>query len=126
MHKGLLSGLVKTKAFFATDVHGSDICFRKFLSSAKYYGAKVLILGGDITGKMIVPIVSQKDGTFLCGYSGIPSKLKSQEELNVAIKSIRDSGYYPYVCDEKQNAELEDPENVKKLFKQLMVDGIQR
>ena len=42
--------------FFATDVHGSNVCFKKFVGAAKFYGADVLILGGDVTGKMVVPI----------------------------------------------------------------------
>jgi len=52
-----------TKVFFTSDVHGSEICFLKFLNAAKFYEAQVLILGGDITGKVIVPIVEQEDGT---------------------------------------------------------------
>ena len=41
---------------FVTDVHGSERCFRKFLNTAKFYDAQYLILGGDITGKTLVPI----------------------------------------------------------------------
>ena len=48
-----------TKIFFATDIHGSDLCFRKFLNAASFYGADVLVMGGDMTGKMLVPIVAR-------------------------------------------------------------------
>ena len=41
---------------FVTDVHGSERCFRKFLNAAKFYDAQYLVLGGDITGKTLVPI----------------------------------------------------------------------
>jgi len=51
--------------FFATDVHGSDVCFKKFINAGKFYGAGVLILGGDVTGKMVVPVVEQSDGSYL-------------------------------------------------------------
>jgi uncharacterized protein len=51
-----------TKLFFATDVHGSEICWKKFISAAKFYEADVLILGGDMTGKAIVPIVALGGG----------------------------------------------------------------
>ena len=54
--------LTKTQTYFVTDVHGSDRCFKKFLNAGKFYKASVLILGGDVTGKMIVPIVKQSDG----------------------------------------------------------------
>jgi hypothetical protein len=40
-----------TRIFFATDVHGSTVCWRKFLNSAEFYDADVLVLGGDTTGK---------------------------------------------------------------------------
>ena len=47
------------KIFFATDLHGSEVCWKKFLNAAKFYEADVLICGGDMTGKAIVPIVSE-------------------------------------------------------------------
>src|SRR6267142_2737988 len=47
------------KVFFATDLHGSEVCWKKFLNAAKFYDADVLICGGDMTGKAIVPIVSE-------------------------------------------------------------------
>src|ERR1700683_4315308 len=46
------------RIFFATDIHGSDRCFRKFLAAATVYQADVLILGGDIAGKGLVPVVA--------------------------------------------------------------------
>ena len=48
---------MKVRLFFATDVHGSEVCWRKFINSAKHYEADVLILGGDMTGKAVVPVV---------------------------------------------------------------------
>jgi hypothetical protein len=47
------------KIYFATDIHGSEVCLRKFLNAGKFYGCDTLIMGGDITGKMIVPIVDR-------------------------------------------------------------------
>src|SRR5215467_11434088 len=52
------------KIFFATDIHGSDRCFRKFVNAGKFYGADVLLMGGDITGKMLVPIVEDVGGRY--------------------------------------------------------------
>ena len=52
-----------TTLFFATDVHGSDICWKKFINAAKFYGADIIILGGDMTGKAIVPIIHQQGDT---------------------------------------------------------------
>ncbi len=51
-----------TRVFFATDIHGSETCWRKFLNSGKHYEAKVMVLGGDMTGKALVPIVEDQKG----------------------------------------------------------------
>ena len=42
------------RVFFATDIHGSEICWRKFLNAASFYKADAVILGGDVTGKVMV------------------------------------------------------------------------
>ena len=47
------------RIYFSTDIHGSERCFRKFLAAATTYEADVLIMGGDIAGKGLVPIRAQ-------------------------------------------------------------------
>ena len=42
--------------YYASDVHGSEQCWRKFLGAGRFYGVQALIMGGDLTGKAIVPI----------------------------------------------------------------------
>ncbi len=69
---------MKTRVFFATDVHGSEKCFLKFLNTPKAYKANVLILGGDITGKMLIPIVSKPEGIWSTEFLGTKYSLKSQ------------------------------------------------
>ena len=49
------------KIFFATDIHGSERCFRKWLAAAKVYDAQCVVLGGDITGKSLVPLCRGSD-----------------------------------------------------------------
>jgi Icc-related predicted phosphoesterase len=116
----------KTRLYFVTDVHGSDRCFRKFLNAGKFYKANVLVLGGDITGKMIVPIIDQGNGTYKCNYTGSEMTIKSKEEAEALAKTIRDSGYYPYFCEPKEVEEMNaNKELVDKLFKRLMVEGVQ-
>ena len=46
------------RIYFATDIHGSEVCWRKFLNAAKFYNADTLILGGDVSGKAVVPVVA--------------------------------------------------------------------
>jgi Icc-related predicted phosphoesterase len=52
------------KLFFVTDLHGSEICWKKFLNAGPFYGADVVILGGDVTGKAMVPIVQRSNGSW--------------------------------------------------------------
>jgi Icc-related predicted phosphoesterase len=118
--------LAKTRIFFVTDVHGSDRCFRKFINAGKFYNASVLVLGGDITGKMIVPLVKQADGAYNCEFGGTQYTLKSQDQLNETIKTIKDSGFYPYTTTPEEFNELSaKPELVKALFKRLMRESIE-
>ena len=50
------------RLYFATDVHGSEKCWRKFLNAGKHYSADVIVLGGDMTGKALVPVISDGGG----------------------------------------------------------------
>ncbi len=81
-----------TRIFFTSDVHGSDICFMKFLNAAKSYKANVLILGGDITGKVLVPIGKNRDGTYTTHYAGRIQTLISDKELSAFEKNVRAGG----------------------------------
>ncbi|MGA2663816.1 MAG: metallophosphoesterase [Nitrososphaerales archaeon] len=118
--------MAKTRLFFVTDVHGSDRCFRKFINAGKFYNAGVLVLGGDITGKMIVPVVKQADGTYKAEFGGTAYVLKSQDQVNETVKNIKDSGFYPYMAEPKDVEELSaKPELVHELFKKLMKESIE-
>jgi Icc-related predicted phosphoesterase len=58
------------KVFYVTDIHGSEICWRKFLNAGTFYQADVVIVGGDITGKATVPTIRRRtSGTPLCSTS---------------------------------------------------------
>lgn len=116
-----------TRIFFTSDVHGSEVCFLKFLNSAKFYKSDVLILGGDITGKMIVPIVQQDDGTFVTGYLGNRQMLKNDQERQAMEKTIRNSGYYPYLTNKIGMEKLDSDTKFRdELFSKLMADGVKR
>jgi Icc-related predicted phosphoesterase len=116
-----------TRIFFTSDVHGSEVCFSKFLNAAKFYNADVLILGGDITGKMIVPLVQASDGTWSGEFLGANQIAKTQPELEALEKNIRFSGYYPYRTVPSEMEKLQnDKKLVDELFSKVMVEGIRR
>src|SRR3984957_11278716 len=84
------------RIFFATDVHGSEACFRKFVNAAKAYEASAIILGGDITGKQLVLIVTDNGGWRL-GEGPGAERLDNPEELAAARKPLRSAGRSPIV-----------------------------
>ena len=62
------------RVFFATDIHGSDVCWRKFLNSGKHYDADAIVLGGDMTGKALIPMVDAGDGSLVRDAAREPSR----------------------------------------------------
>lgn len=84
-----------TRVFFTSDLHGSERCFLKFVNAGKHYRANVLIVGGDITGKMLVPMV-EKDGKYEIDYMGGRRELSSKSEVDDLTKQIADAGGYAY------------------------------
>ena len=106
--------------FFATDLHGSNVCFKKFVNAGKFYGASILILGGDVTGKMMVPIARQKDGSYLASSAGKELRLEG-EEAAALEQQVSDMGFYPKVMSEEEFQELrDDPEGQEALFHELI------
>jgi hypothetical protein len=117
----------ETKIFFASDVHGSEKAYMKFINAGKFYKVDIVILGGDLTGKMIIPIVKQPDSSYKAVFLGSECVVKNTEELERLEKNIRFNGFYPYRTTLEEKERLDDaPEKVDGLFSQLMVEGIQR
>jgi len=115
-----------TRIFFTTDIHGSEKCFMKFVNAGALYKADVLIMGGDITGKVIVPIVELEDGTHRCRFMDHEYRTKSNDELKAIQKEIRYSGFYPYVCSRSEADQISsNPEKMDALFSQMMTDTLQ-
>ena len=99
----------------------------KFLNAAKFYQANILILGGDMTGKMIVPLVNQGDGTSVADFLGVREVVKNTEEQSALEKRIRNSGYYPYSTSMDEFEALQNDKGlVDKLFSKVMAEGIKR
>ena len=113
------------KIFFATDLHGSEMCWRKFLNAAKFYDADVLICGGDMTGKAIVPIV-RENGHFTFTLAGEQQAVGAERVPEVEAQ-IRRKGYYPLQMSVERLHELDEDENMRnETFQQVMLDGVDR
>jgi Icc-related predicted phosphoesterase len=115
------------RIYYCCDIHGSDVCFRKALNIAKYglYQANVIIVAGDLTGKMIVPIAKQPNGNYSCEFLESKHILKTEKELADMQKLIADSGFYPYITDPSEIEELrKDRSRFNSLIDQLILDRI--
>src|ERR1700730_9325562 len=113
------------KIFFATDLHGSEMCWRKFLNAAKFYDAEILICGGDMTGKAIVPIV-QENGHYTVTLGGETQSVEAGQVADVEAQ-IRRKGYYPLQMTLERLHELDqNPAKRTETFQQVMLDGVDR
>ena len=109
-----------TKILFATDMHGSEGAWRKFLNASCMMKVNVAISGGDLTGKMIVPIVERKDGKYSYYFLG-ENHLINSTKLEKAFKDIQGIGYYAYLTDEKHVEEMrKDSAKVDEVFMEVM------
>ena len=71
-----------TRLFFATDLHGSERTYRKFINAGKFYGVNVIVMGGDIQGKLMIPIIKEANGHYRATLQGRVEHLTTEEELN--------------------------------------------
>jgi Icc-related predicted phosphoesterase len=114
-----------TRILHASDFHGSDVVFRKFLSAAKMHKADVIIIGGDITGKAMVPVIEQPDGSHQAYFFATNHVAKTKEDLKELLREISHVGFYPYPTDQREYEELKgDPKKLDVLFSKIMVERV--
>jgi Icc-related predicted phosphoesterase len=101
-------------------MHGSEGAWRKFLNASAMLKVNVAICGGDLTGKMIVPIIERSDGKFNYYFLGKTHTIDSNE-LEKAFKDVRGIGYYPYQTSESEYEEMrQNPAKVDDAFHNVM------
>lgn len=114
------------RLFFATDIHGSETCWRKFLNAGAFYNAQVLILGGDMTGKALVPLV-QEGGRVEAELAGHRYVLETEDAVREMEERIAARGYYSVRVSRDEMADLQaDPGKVDALFQTCMNATIER
>jgi Icc-related predicted phosphoesterase len=114
----------ETRLLFATDLHGSSKCFRKFINAAPIYRANVLVLGGDVAGKAIQTIVRAPGDRWRCRFVGVDYAIEDESELQALERLIEDHGYYPYRADPGELEALEAEGKVEPLFARLMEERL--
>jgi Icc-related predicted phosphoesterase len=118
--------LARVRIVFASDFHGNQLVWRKFLNSANMFKCNWLIMGGDLTGKVLTPIVLQPDGTYKADFLNQTHTIEASglEKFRTLVK---DHCYIPYVCDQKQFEELQQapPDEIETIFAKLECQTLQ-
>jgi Icc-related predicted phosphoesterase len=113
------------RIFFATDIHGSEICWRKFLNAGTFHKVDVLVMGGDMTGKAMVPIVT-RDGRWEVTLQEQQHVLATEADVRAMEKRIADRGYYPVrTTPDELAAWSADPGLVDARFRAEMLRAVQ-
>jgi uncharacterized protein len=114
------------RLFFATDIHGSDTCWRKFLNSGKHYDADVIVLGGDMTGKALIPVVDAGRGRWYATLLENRHEMNGDDEAREFEEAVSRRGYYPFRTTPDELRELQgDEERTTQLFHDLMLQRVE-
>ena len=109
------SETIETRIFFAADLHGSELVLGKLINAAQFYKVKHIVVGGDLTGKVLVPIVSDGKG-YRLELFGEQKRIR-ESELQETDREIRNNGYYYRVMGaEDYEAMGGSEEKVRKAF----------
>jgi uncharacterized protein len=105
------------RIFFASDLHGSEVAFRKMLNAVKAYDVDALICGGDVAGKRLYPVVDHGDGTHTIQCNGSDERLQAGAELAAARERLADAGAYTVDVEPDEAAAIAgDPERMERIF----------
>jgi Icc-related predicted phosphoesterase len=114
-----------TRVFYAGDVHGSRVCWKKFVNAAAHYPADALVMGGDLTGKALVPIVREGDGSYSARVIGEQRVAQTAEELDEMQRAIATNGMYPLIVDPGEARALAaDPRHRDQMFEEALLDEL--
>jgi Icc-related predicted phosphoesterase len=115
------------RIMYGSDFHGSELVFRKFIASAFQYKANVLMVGGDVTGKAMVPIVHQGGGSYEGFLFGRRETAANADELEKLKKTVSNVGFYPIVVEKDEAVALEaDPQKMSARFEAEMCERIRQ
>ena len=115
------------RIFLASDVHASDIVFRKFANSGQYYKANALVLAGDITGTALVLVIRKKDSSYEANYLGTREIARNETELHQLLQKLANRGYYYRVIEEGNLEEIGGNENrMKEIILEEMITRVER
>jgi uncharacterized protein len=112
--------------FFASDLHGSEVCFKKFVAAAKFYGADILLLGGDISAKIVVPIVSTGLNRYTAQFHGYEERLDDATVEDFEQRAANSGLYTERMEPDEYQHYIDHPDQVDELFERVMRRTVQR
>lgn len=116
-----------TRLFFATDLHASERAFRKFINTVKFYKVNVLVMGGDVVGKLVVPILRERNGKFRATFGDQTHYAGTQAEFEKLQERLGMMGYYFRVMDEDEFRTLaQNRAGIDALFEELARERLTR
>ncbi|MFZ0829707.1 MAG: metallophosphoesterase [Thermoplasmata archaeon] len=111
--------------FYVADLHGSEPVLNKVINSAKFYNVDTIIIGGDITGKLLIPIVDIGGGRYSLELFGVPKTIEAKD-LEETQKKIRGTGsYWTLVSRAEYDAMAANPAEVKRHFLEKMIEHLE-
>lgn len=117
----------RTRLYYASDIHGTEVLWRKFLRAPEAYDAGVIVMGGDVTGKVVIPLVEEGDA-LTCELFGQPERAVTEEEREELEHKIRSNGMYPHVMstDEVDRVAALTVDEREEWFAQVMLHTFDR
>lgn len=111
--------------YVVADIHGSDVCWRKFLNAARFYDVDTVLVAGDLTGKALVPLVERPDGSVSADMGGGVRSARTPEEISTLEQMIRFNGFYAYRCSAQAYERLvEDAVHRDEVFETIMANTL--
>ena len=113
------------RIYYTSDLHGSEKCWKKFMVTPKHYQADIIIIGGDITGKFIVPIIRLPNGRVEATFMGRKRKCKKEKDIEVLKQQIADTGqYWLDVTQEEYQDYTDNPSKLDEIFDKLITERV--
>lgn len=115
----------RLRIFFTADIHNSEAVFRKIFSAYTAYKPDVIIIAGDLTGKLMIPVIEEPGGRYVAVYQGRRYEGEGKNGLSEVKRALLNMGIYPYVTTREEVEDLkQNPDKVERIFRELIVGRI--
>ncbi|MCH4815666.1 MAG: metallophosphoesterase [Saccharolobus sp.] len=103
------------KLLFVTDIHGSDVVFKKAINAANMFKVNYLVFGGDLVGKGVFPLYKRGDK-----YYDVNNNLLTKDKL----EEIKKNGFYVYISEKENEIEDFNEMTINKLYAEFVTQQL--